>query len=306
MSGSETRVKQEVEAFRQENEKDEEFVAAKIDGILLRCDGVVDGYARHDIAKHWKTRRCGNWGWLDQIQQQVADAVFPHVELILQRQVKRFEDAVGRIRGYITVLQRSLANLEEESQLDVDLEPLALSESLLSTVEGFVSQVGQLAKDQRDSMIRHLDLFVSEEVRDRIEQARSQVSEIYGKGTTWKQVSEVEDFYSGLKSSLRVSMDGHLRSQVQRFGQILLNHADSIYPAIERGLSLMIDDRLDAIGTNLSELNEAQRSELMQALQRGVRLCEKFGKRVRALDAPDASETVQERQRVLELANVSG
>ena len=90
LSGFEKRIKKEIETFKEENEKDEDFVEAKTDAILLRCDGAVDGYARQDVGKHWRTRRCGNWGSLNQIQQQVANAIFPHVELLLQRQVKRF------------------------------------------------------------------------------------------------------------------------------------------------------------------------------------------------------------------------
>ena len=70
-------------------------------------------------------------------------------------------------------------------------------------------------------MVRHLDSFVSKDVQDRIDRGQFKVSSIYGKGTTWRQTSEVDSFYTGLKSSLRESMDGHLKGQVERFGQYL-------------------------------------------------------------------------------------
>jgi len=222
LSGFKRKIKKEIDTLREENGKDEDFVDAKIEAILFQCDStVVDRYATGDIARHWKTRRNGNWGSLYQIQQQVADAIFPHVELLLQRQVKRFEDVVRRVQGHTGFLQRSFAKLEDETHLDVELEPLALSESFRSASESFVSQVAPLVKEQRDSIVRHLDSFMSEEVQERIEAARSTVSNIYGRGTTYRQTYSVENFYADLKKSLHQSMAGHLRGQVGRFAMEL-------------------------------------------------------------------------------------
>src|SRR5271157_3327076 len=243
LSGFERRIKREVGTLKQESEKDDDFVETNIDGILLRCDVTVDRYVRQDVGKHWKTRRCGNWGSLYQIQQQIADAVFPHVELLIQRQVKRFEDTVRRMQGHTGLLQRALGEVEEDTHPDVHLDPLPLAKTFGSAIQTFVSQVGQMVGEQRDSIVQHLDTFVSEEVRDRIDDARSTVSNIWGKGTTYRQTSEVEDFYSELKTSLRQSMADHLGRQVKRFSQILLNRADSIYPTIKQEMSILLDDR---------------------------------------------------------------
>lgn len=304
LSGFKRKIKKEIDTLREENGKDEDFVDAKIEVILLRCDSTVDRYATGDIARHWRTRRCGNWGSLYQIQQQVADTIFPHVELLLQRQVKRFEDLVRRIQGHAGLLQRSFAKLEDETHLDVDLEPLALSESFRSAGESFVSQVALLVKEQRDSIVRHLDSFISEGVQEKIEVARSTVSNIYGRGTTYRQTYSVENFYADLKKSLHQSMAGHLRGQVGRFAQILLNQADSIYPSIKKEMSLLIDDRLDAIRSNLSELNEAQKAETLKALRQGVRCCEKAKKELQALDSLEVSVTGQNRQKEARLASL--
>ncbi|MBX6314158.1 MAG: dynamin family protein [Isosphaeraceae bacterium] len=289
LSDFERKIEKEIETFGRENEKDEECVAEKIDGILQRCNEVVARYARQDVAKSWQKRRYGRWGSLYQIQQQVADAIFPHVELLLQRQVKRFEDAIRRMQDHIGPLQQTLASLEEETHLDGGLEPLALSESFRSAGKSFVVQVKKLVKEQRDCMVQHLDSFVSEDVRDKIEQARSRVSYIFGKGTTQRQISEVEDFYSELESSLRESMDSHLRGQVEQFGHNLLNQAQSLYPEIERKMRRLIDDRLNAIGSNLSELNEAQKAEMLKALHQGVCCCEKAREKLRVLERPERS-----------------
>lgn len=54
----------------------------------------------------------------------------------------------------------------------------------------------------------------------------------------------------------------------------LRDRADSICPAIERDMSLLIDDRFDEIGMCLGEMVEAPRGKLVQALQRVVCLRE--------------------------------
>ncbi len=305
LSGFKRKIKKEIDTLREENGKDEDFVDAKIEVILLLCDStVVDRYATGDIAMHWRTRRGGNWGSLYQIQQQVADTIFPHVELLLQRQVKRFEDVVRQVQRHAGLLQRSFAKLEDETLLDVDLEPLALSESFRSAGESFMSQVALLVKEQRDSIVRHLDSFISEEVQEKIEAARSTVSNIYGRGTTYRQTYSVENFYADLRKSLQQSMAGHLRGQVGRFTQILLNQAESIYPSIKNEMSLLFDDRLDALRSNLSELNEAQKTETLKALRQGVRCCEKARKELQALDSLEVSVSGQNRQEEAMLASL--
>jgi hypothetical protein len=266
LAGFERRIKKEVETFREENESDEELVDAKIGSILLQCDAAVDRYARQDVGKHWRTRRCGNWGYLYQIQQQIADDTFPHVDSLHQRQVTRFEAAILRIRERMGQLQRSLADIEGEAHLETPLEPLALSEAILTTGKSFVSQAAGLVEDQRDAMVRHLDDFVSNEVRDRIYQARFEVRLIHGKGTTAQQTSEVDNFYQELKCSLRESMNEHLRGLVKRFSQILVSEADSLSPRTKQEVSFLIDDRQDAIDSNLKEMNEAQKAETLNAL----------------------------------------
>jgi len=155
--------------------------------------------------------------------------------------------------------------------------------------------VGQLVKEQRDSIVKHLDTFVSEDVQDKIEHARSMVSNIYGKGTTWRQTYEIGGFYSQLKSSLHESMNGHLRAQLSRFSKILINQAESIYPSIKQEISLLIDDRLHAIGSSLSELNESQKTETLKALRQVVRCCEEARKKLRASESQCEKDSSKDR-----------
>ena len=109
-----------------------------------------------------------------------------------------------------------------------------------------------------------------------------------------------------LKSSLRKSMAEHLSGQMEQFGRMLLSQAESIYPAIKQEMSLLISDRLDAISSNLSELNEAQKAEVVKALRHGGRCCEKAKKKVRAMAAVDDSVDVNDDVRDEVLPSLAG
>jgi len=66
----------------------------------------------------------------------------------------------------------------------------------------------------------------------------------------------------------------------------------------------LIDDRLDAIRSNLSELNEAQKAETLKALRQGVRCCEKARKELQALDSLEMSVTGKNRQEEARLGSL--
>lgn len=282
----ERKVKREVRTLKDGNEKDEELVEAKIEVMLLRCDSAVDRFARQDVGKHWRTRRAGYWGSLDDIQRHVADSIFPHVELLLRRYVQRFVETVGRIQGQIDLLQTSLATIEQDSRIDGRLQPLALSERFGTSCKAFLSDVGQLVDDQKDLIVRHLDTFVSDELCETIEDARSTVRRVCGQGTTWRQTAAVENFYEGLKSSMRGSLEEYLRHQVGRFSQILVNRAESVHTNIQHEMGLLIEDRLNAIHSNLSQLNESQKATMIRAYKHVIRGCEKARKRIDPATSP--------------------
>ena len=131
----------------------------------------------------------------------------------------------------------------------------------------------------------------SDEIVEKIEKARSRVSDIYGLGTTCRQSDEVKSFYRMLKSSLSDSLSEHLWGQVGRFAQILLNRANSIYPNIKQELELVIKDRLNAIHSNLDELNELQKADMIREFRQVIRSCESACKRIKPLlDPPDPAQ----------------
>ena len=291
LGGFERKIKREVKLLKETNEKDDELVESKIDAVLLRCDGVVDQYCMRDVGRHWRTRRCQNWGSLDSIQHRVADSIFPNVELLLRRFMGHYENTIRRIQGQIDLLQQTLATVEQEVHLDGDLEPVALTDMFGDRFRCFIEEVGELVSSSRDEIVRHLDSFVTEEVRESVDEARLDVARISGGGTTWRQSNHVLAFYRQLKESLRGSLESHLKKHIERFGQILLNRADSIYPEIKSELGLIIQDRLNAIQANLTDLNDHQKAALVEALEKVIKQGERTTKKIRPLLATVHTQT---------------
>jgi len=180
--------------------------------------------------------------------------------------------------------------VEQEIHLDGGLEPLSLTDDFGDGCDRFIGEVGQLVSAQRDEIVRHLESFVSDEVSESLEQARTRVVRILGGGTTWRQSGEVQSFYKQLKESLRASLEAHLRGQIERFAQILLNRADSIYPEVKQELGLIIEDRLHAIESGLAELNDQQKATLVETLQKTMKFCNKTRRKIRPLRDPESAE----------------
>jgi predicted GTPase len=285
LAGFERKVRDEVKLLKDQTERDKELVEAKIDGMLVRCDGCVDGYAMQDVALHWKTRRYGGWGFLRDIQTGVADTIFPHVELLLKRAVDKFGEAVARIKGQFQVFQQSLGTVEQENRLDKSLQPIRLTERFAERGNAFVEDVGGQVSTRRNKIVRHLDTFVSKEVQGRIAAAKGRVTAIEGTGTTVRQNTQIQGFYRELKQAMRDSLGEYLRAEFTAFGQLLLSRAESIYPDIRQELDLVIDDRLNAIQSGLTVMNDQQKQELLKAIDRVLGQCEAVLKK--AVAAPD-------------------
>jgi predicted GTPase len=281
LAGFERKIKKEARSLKGDNDNDEELVRAKVDTMLLLCDATVNQYYEMwDVAKHWRSRRCGNWRSLYKIEQRVADTIFPGLEHLLRRYLDRFKRAVGRIRGHVGAFQKALVSIEESDGLGAGLQPLDFANRFELTFKTTVSDVGSLVDEHKDGIIRHLDSFISEEIRQRIDTARGQVEDIYGTGTTYRQSAVVQSFYRTLKSSLRESLAEYLRDQLAGFAKILLDQIDSIYTNIENDLELLTKDRLDAIQSNLSRLNENQKEHLKREIRQIIRTCDSARQRL--------------------------
>ena len=58
----------------------QELMDANIARMLLLAREVLSNYEKSDVARHWKSRRHGYWGYLSDVGGKVADRVFPVME----------------------------------------------------------------------------------------------------------------------------------------------------------------------------------------------------------------------------------
>jgi len=104
-------------------------------------------------------------------------------------------------------------------------------------------------------------------VKDQIDQARDRVSDIWGRGTTIAQSKEVANFYSFLRYTLKRELESHLTNKIKQFYGMLEKKAEMIHPELKHELNSVIQDRLSAIEISLVEMNEKQKTMLIDYLK---------------------------------------
>lgn len=188
--------------------------------VALKAEAVLANFERDDVGRHWRTRRSGNWGYMQQLQQKVANQIFPTVAELLQVYTAEFAAYLERFREHLRNLSsegNALAaslDLGDDVHLDIDER---LREFLTSTLENAHGMVE--AEEAR--IIRLLEDFVSDDVQDRISDARRTVANVLGTGTTWRQSSEVKQFYGQVKEILSTALVEHVRTRYSAYAEYL-------------------------------------------------------------------------------------
>ncbi len=97
-----------------------------LDVIAMQAKELLGELEKVDLLKHWRTRRLRNWGTLNNLQDKVADRVFPKVEAVLNELRNHLEAFMGQAERRIDQLQSEMAVIEAEHNL-AGLEPIALA-----------------------------------------------------------------------------------------------------------------------------------------------------------------------------------
>jgi len=264
-------LRNQLKLFREQNEADVDLIKILIDNILNKTQLVIiDEFEKIDLAKHWKTRRCGYWGSLAEIEIKIASKIFPHVEIVLKRFIDRFDKISNQIKKELERLQQNVIHIEEKSYTSSGVNNEGKQ---LNIVNVFENQYLKLNADintfviiQKDSIVRHLDTFISDEVKDKIDFAREKVSSIWGRGTTKGQNEQVDKFYGFLKKTLMDELNLYLDSSFKTFSEMLEKKTELIHPELQDEINIIIQDRLSAIEHTLVEMNEKQKEKLSKYL----------------------------------------
>lgn len=246
-----------------------------LDLISMQAKEVLNDLEKADLIKHWKTRRCGYWGALYDLQAKVADRVFPKAEAVLNELREHLESYMGQAGRQLTLLQSELNSLEADHKL-AGLEPIALAAAQTPLFDGLRRTFQTLGEQERDGIVSKLDDFVTEEVQERLDGARSKVSDVFGKGTTVKQGDEVTRFYSEIRKMLADALRTHLETRIHEFAGAIRKNAESVGPRIRETSEGVIQQRLQAIESSLQVAAEGQREQVTSYLSGMVALLRNF------------------------------
>ncbi len=195
--------------------------------VSSEADSVLAAYETDDAGRHWKTRRSGHWGYMSDLQNRVANRIFPRVAEHLESQTEEFAVFIDTFRAHLGGLSdeaaKSIRDLEIGEELQFDI-----ASSLEEFLEGALETQQELLEGEEAKIVALLEDFVDESVEATISAARERVSGVWGRGTTTAQTGEVRTFYREVRGILRNAVKGHVEIRFTEFAQTLIEQADAL------------------------------------------------------------------------------
>lgn len=213
-------LKQNLDARRKQNNH-------IIETIGLLAERELDSFQLNDVGKHWRTRRSGSWGYMHDLQSRVANRIFPKVQQILSEMTEQFATFVGLFEKHLVALSHTSEDIASNLDLGANL-PFDLTKILMGSLDKSLKAANDLITDEEQRIVSFLDDFVSEEVENKISAARENVSDIFGRGTTYQQSLEVRAFYTEVKRLLQDALTAHLAVRSGAFGDFLMVEAEGV------------------------------------------------------------------------------
>ena len=215
-----------------------ERLAAQL--IAALAGSVLDAYQSIDSSKHWRTRRGRNWGHMHGFQSLVANKVFPKVAEQLNAQAEQFGLFVDNFSVHLDALSNKAEAITQ--QLDIGGEfHLDIAGSLEKFLKDSRGSLQELVAGEEGRIIAMLENFVTEEVEEKILEAREKVADIWGKGTNASQTSEVREFYSDVRSILLAALSSHVLDCFSEFRDHLISKAEVLPQNVANQVHVQIE-----------------------------------------------------------------
>lgn len=221
------KVEADVAVLKRAVEGGEKLAQARIETIALSADKLLGEFETDDAARHWRTRRSGNWGYMRGLQAKVANGIFPKVAALLGEQQVEFASFVEKFQAHMGALAEDSGRISHKLEVGAEIRidvAARLEEFLTRTLQA----LQELIDTEEARIIQLLDEFVTEEVEERISAARNAVSDVVGVGTTVAQTRLVRDFYTPVREMLRKALEEHLASRTREHGSILTGKAEEL------------------------------------------------------------------------------
>lgn len=288
----ETEIKQLAGAHETEQSALQELMDAQIARMQMMAKTVLDNFEKTDLGIHWKSRRYENWGYLNVLGEKVADRVFPVFESSLNRKIKPFNDFIDLASSSLDGLQSEIVKLEIESAIE-GLPKIEFSEAKERFMTAFVLEVKEKVEEERDGIVAKLEDFAAGELKEKLSEAKEEITQILGSGTIRRQNETVSEFYDNISYSLTQELAKYLMSRMKRFGKFLSKNAESMYPKLRLSVQSMLDIRKELIQQHLTIQTDANRIRLETYLADGLAVLE--GKHIPIIPIePIRSDTAKE------------
>jgi signal recognition particle receptor subunit beta len=195
-----------------------------MENIGLLAERELTAFEMNDVARHWRSRRSGYWGYMMDFQNRVANRIFPKVQEMLGEYTESFAEFVRGFETYLNKLSQDGASISDSLELGATL-PFDVTGKLTESLERSIQRAQDLIAAEEQRVTSMLADFVSDEVSERIDATRTKVQDIWGAGTTRNQSVEVQTFYREVKQLLSEALVTHLQVRGQSFGDFLVDEA---------------------------------------------------------------------------------
>lgn len=262
-------VKKRVDLLGERLEDRRKQHATLVENIALLAERELVAFEMNDIGRHWRTRRSGYWGYMSDFQNRVANRIFPRVQEMLGEYTQAFADFARSFEVHLNTLSQEGASISASLELGATL-PFDVTAKLKDSLERSLQRAQDLIAAEEQRVTSLLDDFVSDEVSERIDAARSKVTDIWGAGTTRNQSSEVQTFYREVKQLLSDALVTHLRERGQAFGVFLVNEAQTAPRDALEEVQVLLEQAADNIRAAATALVAGQK-EAIETLVAGIK-----------------------------------
>ena len=262
-----------IKTHNQDQEALTELMEANIARMQLQAKEVLSQYEKSDVAKHWKTRRHGYWGYLSDLGAKVADKIFPVMESSLNRQIHPFTDFIKLASDSIDSLQNQIEGIEANSTAE-GLPKIEFRETKQRFMEDYVQELKSRVVREKDTIIQLLEEFATGELKEKLSGAKDNVADVWGTGTTVRQTGIVSDFYSDIGRSLSVALENFLKSRFDGFRSSLGKSAESLFPKLRTSIENLLADRKMLVEEHLKIQTGEAKEQLEKYLETGLQVLE--------------------------------
>jgi hypothetical protein len=223
--GIEKELKETFLTFKGSTELRLEQHSSSVENIVLKAEKELNKFRTNDVGKHWRTRRSSKWGYMYELQSKVANQIFPSVQIMLESHVEDFSSYVSRHERKISKLTKDAEAVATELELG-QFSGFNIKKKLKETTAKVLEKTQEQIVNEQDQIIKLLDSFVTGEVEEKISEKRKIIEKIEGRGTTYSQQVEVNNFYDGIEEILSTALSTHVTSRNTSFAMGLVKAAE--------------------------------------------------------------------------------